>query len=77
MVTVVNTQTPSVNDAIGPDSLAMLQGKTAALLNAIDDGIYLLDASGNTVYINDAAARMLGFALEDLKVGPGVTDRNG
>ncbi|MEO7769576.1 MAG: PAS domain S-box protein [Gemmatimonadaceae bacterium] len=69
----MNTQTPSSTDAIGADTLAMLQGRTTALLNAIDDGIYLLDQDGMTVFINEAAARMLGYANREV-IGKSMHD---
>ena len=62
----MNTDTPSAVDAIVADALKLLQGRTAQLLNAIDDGIYFLDHMGRTVFINEAAVRMLGFTNREV-----------
>lgn len=62
----MNTDTPSAVDAIVADALKLLQGRTAQLLNAIDDGIYFLDHTGRTVFINEAAVRMLGFTNREV-----------
>jgi len=36
------------------------------ILNAIDDGIYCLDSKGDTVFINEAAARLLQYSNREL-----------
>ena len=36
------------------------------MLNAIDDGVYFLDPLGNTVFVNEAAARLLGHTAREM-----------
>jgi sensor histidine kinase regulating citrate/malate metabolism len=43
------------------DALKLLQDRGAQVLNAIDDGVVFLDNTGRTIFINEAAGRMLGF----------------
>ena len=62
----MNSLTPSAVDAIAADALKLLQGRTAQVLNAIDDGIYFLDHTGRAVFINEAAVRMLGFTNREV-----------
>jgi PAS domain S-box-containing protein len=42
----------------------------AALLNAVTDGVFVLDSSGNVVEINTAFAEMLGYGPEGLPYHP-------
>lgn len=55
------TDTPAAVDAIVSEALALLQGRTASILNAIDDGVFFLDNRGRTIFVNEATVRMLGF----------------
>ena len=43
-----------------------LQGRTTQVLNAIDDGIFFLDTQGTTIFVNEAAVRMLGFTNREV-----------
>ena len=36
------------------------------VLNAIDDGVVFLDNLGRTIFINEAAGRMLGFTHREM-----------
>ena len=53
--------TPSAGEAVVGEALAVLQGRTTQILNAIDDGIFFLDTEGRTVFLNEATQRMLGY----------------
>lgn len=55
------TDTPAGVDAIVSEALASLEGRTASILNAVDDGVFFLDDAGRTVFVNEATVRMLGF----------------
>ena len=48
------------------DALKLLQDRGAQVLNAIDDGVVFLDNVGRTIFINEAAARMLGFTHREM-----------
>lgn len=56
-----NTHTPAAVDAIVAEALASLHGRTAQILNAVDDGVFFLDNRGRTVFVNEATVRMLGY----------------
>ncbi|MES4786859.1 MAG: hypothetical protein C4294_14715, partial [Nitrospiraceae bacterium] len=47
-------------------ALERLSRQHELLLNSAGEGIYGLDRQGNTTFVNPAAARMLGWAAEDL-----------
>ena len=44
----------------------LLQEHNVKVLNAVDEGIYVLDGQGNTIFANDAAARMLGYSIREM-----------
>lgn len=48
------------------DALQLLQARGAQVLNAIDDGVVFLDTMGRTIFINEAAGRMLGFTHREM-----------
>lgn len=50
-------------------ALALLRDRSEAVLNAVDDGIYILDAETRTLFVNTAGARMLGYASAREMVG--------
>ena len=62
----LSTDTPAATDAIVADALQLLHDRTAQVLNAIDDGVFFLDPMGRTIFINEAAARMLGFTNREV-----------
>ena len=62
----LNTDTPAVADSVVANALQLLQGRTAQILNAIDDGVYFLDDAGRTIFINEAGSRMLGYANREV-----------
>jgi PAS domain S-box-containing protein len=47
-------------------ALRLLREGGDQVLNAIDDGVYVLDNQGNATFVNEAAARMLGFTPREL-----------
>ena len=58
---MVNPTSQPISDAV-----RLLRDRTDQVLNAIDDGVYVLDPSGNTSFVNEAAARMLGYTAREL-----------
>lgn len=48
------------------DSLKRLSHQNELILNSAGEGIYGLDPDGKTVFVNPAAARLLGYAKEKL-----------
>jgi PAS domain S-box-containing protein len=62
----LNTDTPAVADSVVANAMQLLQGRTAQILNAIDDGVYFLDDAGRTIFINEAGSRMLGYANREV-----------
>ena len=53
-------------DAILEQGLRLIRDRSAAVLNAVDDGIYVLDQRGHTIFANEAAVRMLGYTLREM-----------
>ena len=53
-------------DMMVDDALRLLQDRGAQVLNAIDDGVVFLDNTGRTIFINEAAGRMLGFTHREM-----------
>ncbi|MEO0533467.1 MAG: ATP-binding protein [Cyanobacteria bacterium P01_A01_bin.123] len=48
------------------DSLKRLSHQNELILNSAGEGIYGIDANGQTVFVNPAAVRLLGYAKEEL-----------
>jgi PAS domain S-box-containing protein len=48
------------------EAIRLLRERADQVLNAIDDGVYVLDPDGNTMFVNEAAARMLGYTAREL-----------
>ncbi|MGH7233553.1 MAG: PAS domain S-box protein, partial [Nitrospiraceae bacterium] len=48
------------------EALARLSHQHELILNSAGDGIYGLDAQGHTAFVNEAAARMLGWSADEL-----------
>ena len=62
-----SVRTPAAShDAHLADALRLLQTRSTDILNAIDDGVFFLDGSGQALFINEAAARLLGFANREM-----------
>ncbi len=53
-------------DAGVADALLLLQDRGAQVLNAIDDGVFFLDKLGRTIFMNEAAGRMIGFTTREV-----------
>ena len=62
----LNSDTPAAIDAIVADALQLLHGRTAQVLNAIDDGVYFLDDQGRTIFVNEAGSRLLGYTNREM-----------
>jgi PAS domain S-box-containing protein len=58
--------TPDGIDAMAVKAIQLLQDRGVQVLNAIDDGVYFLDNTGHAIFINEAAARMLGFTNREV-----------
>ncbi len=56
----------NVLDDTAARAVSLLQERAEQVLNAIDDGVYFLDPLGNTVFANEAAARLLGFTMREM-----------
>ncbi len=52
-------------------AIAESEERTRLILSSAGEGIFGVDLSGNVVFINDAACRMVGFAADEL-MGKGV-----
>jgi PAS domain S-box-containing protein len=58
------------NGDLTADALRLLRERGSQILNAIDDGVYCLDAEGRTIFVNEAGARMLGYTQRELLGSP-------
>jgi PAS domain S-box-containing protein len=65
-MTSLNGEPPPGPAGAESRALDLLRQRADQILNAIDDGVYCLDESGNTTFVNEAAARMLGYGLREL-----------
>lgn len=48
-------------DALAAQAIALVRDRGEVVLNAVDSGIYILDADGRTLFVNTAGVRMLGY----------------
>lgn len=55
------------------NQLNQLQKMHELILNAVGEGIYGVDAQGNTTFVNEAATRILGWRAEDV-IGKSLHD---
>lgn len=53
-------------DAILERGIHLVRERSEVVLNAVDDGIYVLDHQGFTIFANEAAVRMLGYTLREM-----------
>ena len=58
--------TPLDNDPIIAEAFRLIQTRAVEVLNAIDDGVYCLDAQGRVIFVNEAASRTLGFTNREM-----------
>ena len=58
--------TTSEADALLAAAFRLMKDRSAQVLNAIDDGVYFLDPGGHTIFMNEAAGRMLGFTNREV-----------
>ena len=58
------TKTTQYRNAI--NELEQLQRHEELILKSVGEGVYGLDTKGHTTFVNDTAANMLGWQLEDL-----------
>lgn len=52
------------------EAMERLRRQNELILNAAGEGIYGLDLEGNTTFVNPAAARMIGWEVEELRGVP-------
>lgn len=57
---------PSDLDSALANTIRLLQTRAEDVLNAIDDGVFFLDHEGRTIFVNEAASRMLGFTSREM-----------
>lgn len=53
-------------DVMAAEAVRLLHARGMQVVNAIDDGVYFLDAEGRTIFINEAAGRMLGYTNREV-----------
>lgn len=53
-------------DVILERGIRLIRERSDVVLNAVDDGIYVLDQQGHTVFANEAAVRLLGYTLREM-----------
>jgi tRNA-Thr(GGU) m(6)t(6)A37 methyltransferase TsaA len=53
-------------DAILEEGIGLVRERSDAVLNAVDDGVYVLDGQGHTIFANAAAVRLLGYTLREM-----------
>jgi len=63
--------TPSHTSAVDSDpavaaALRLIRERAPDILNAVDDGVYCLDPQGRTIFVNEAASRLLGFTNREI-----------
>ncbi|NUO62707.1 MAG: PAS domain S-box protein [Gemmatimonadaceae bacterium] len=63
------TLTAHEAESLAAQAIALLRDRGESVLNAIDDGIYILDGEGRTLFVNTAGARMLGYASAREMIG--------
>lgn len=54
------------DDPIASEALRLIRERAPDVLNAVDDGIYCLDTEGRTIFVNDAASRLLGYTHREI-----------
>ena len=57
-----HSRSSAESDSVVTDTLRLVQNRAVDVLNAIDDGVFCLNAAGMTVFVNEAATRLLGFS---------------
>lgn len=58
--------TPAATDPVVAETLRLIQERAPDIINAIDDGVYCLDAQGRTIFVNEAASRLLGYTNREI-----------
>ena len=58
--------TPGDFDPAIADTLRLLKDRAPDVINAIDDGVFCLDARGRAIFVNEAASRLLGFTNREM-----------
>jgi PAS domain S-box-containing protein len=53
-------------EEITAEALRLISERSELVLNAVDEGVYCLDAEGRTIFVNDAGARMLGYSAREM-----------
>lgn len=55
---------------VSTEALRLIAARGDLLLNAVDEGICCLDAEGNISFVNEAAARTLGYTMREMTGKP-------
>ncbi len=61
-----HSPTPADLDPLVASALRLIRERAPDVLNAIDDGIYCLDPRGRTIFVNETAARLLGYTNREI-----------
>lgn len=62
----VNTIPSREVEVILERGIRLVRERSDVVLNAVDDGIYVLDHQGHTIFANEAAVRLLGYTLREM-----------
>jgi PAS domain S-box-containing protein len=60
------TETTRDADPMVAEALRLIRERAPDVLNAIDDGVYCLDSQGRTIFVNEAASRLLGYTSREI-----------
>lgn len=73
-MTPTGKSTPSATqaqaDQVSTETMRLIAARGDLLLNAVDEGICCLDAQGNISFVNEAAARALGYTMREMTGKP-------
>jgi len=53
-------------DALTQRALRLISEQSSVVLNAIAEGVYVLDDEGRTLFVNEAAASLLGYSQREM-----------
>ncbi len=57
---------PLDQDQLAADAARLIRDRAETVLNAVAEGVFLLDANGRTVFVNEAGARMFGYSAREM-----------
>lgn len=53
-------------DQLEAEAARLIRDRAETVLNAVAEGVFLLDAAGRTVFVNEAGARMFGYSAREM-----------